>query len=271
MNSERTEVRTDSTTSQAHHGELNLLSLGLDDIQRGLRNWTDDRLSESKRIAPADAAQVLEHHHLNRSFQSHCLNQLMHDGHITVGVIDDGNSTHAQNVVQRLRASLPEEMRSQVQVKLYDTSHGADQAFREALNDARDKNIVALSVSGGLQPINLQRLTSEIGATRIDAGNRDQAFATALKHFDHHVQQQMQDVKEASRYIPVVTPIWNDGNITPAALAGNVIVTSLRGQTHATPSELPDYFMEPLPGNGFSSQGPPRFIAAMLAAVGRTR
>ncbi|GEM_PF-1150651 len=220
------------------------------------------------RVSPEDAGQLLANHNLKGSFTSQCLHQLQTQGFVRVGVIDDGNSSHAKNTISRLLASVPDNLAGKVQVVLYDVSKGKEKAFDDALQDARKKEIVALNVSGGLESLSLRQLAQSVGAEDINSGNRDQAFNQALKHFDSSTGRQMQDVKEASRIIPVVTPIWNDGNTTPAALAGNVIVTSLKGDTRATRSGLPDYYLEPLPKNQFSSQGPPRVIGAMLGTIG---
>lgn len=251
-------------------------------------NWGRERIDETltrlNRVPSEDAETLLTNHNLRNSFLSNAEQQLRDNGVIRVGVIDDGSASHSANVISRIYASMPENMRSQVEVVLYDTTRGQGQpgynreearerAFLEARNDAVNKDIVALSVSGGLEPIGLRNLANRIGANDLNSGNRNQAFAAALENFsyDPRIQREMLAIREAASAIPVVTPIWNDGNTTPAALAGNVIVTSLRGNTRATQSELPDYYLNPVPGNQFSSQGPPRVIGAMLGLVGRDR
>jgi hypothetical protein len=260
------------------------------DIDRDVANvrqvfsWGKDRLDETltslNRVSSEDAAKVLSNHNLKNSFVSHAELQLQTKGVIRVGVIDDGSVSHSRNVIARIYASMPEHLKQHVEVVLYDTTQGRDQpgfnkdearerAFLAARNDAVNKDIVALSVSGGLEPIGLQKLARSIGASDLNANNRNQAFSAALEHFsyDPRIRREMLAVKEAASTIPVLTPILNDGNTSAAALAGNVIVTSLRGDTRATQSSLPDYYLNPLPGNTFSSQGPPRMIGAMLGLV----
>lgn len=261
---------------------MQLLGNGFEQLQRSGKNLIHDgknfiegQFESWRAVSSTDATNILRSHYLEKSFHARCLQQLSRDGYITVGVIDDGTTTHARNTEARILASVPEHLRDHVRVRLFDVSQGVRKAYDEALGAAQRNEIAAVSVSGGLQPIELSKLTREIGATEITNANRARAFQAALSHLDNDNKQAMLDVQKLSYIIPTVTPIWNDGNTTAAAMAGggnnngNVIVTTLKGDnTHATRSSLPDIALEPLPGNGFTSQGPPRLIGAMLGTVG---
>lgn len=87
---------------------------------------------------------------------------------------------------------------------------------------------MALSVSGGLETVNLDSLEQSIGANEINSGNRTQAIETSLQRFRdrsdyQEIRQDTIGKSSVSTVIPVVTPIWNDGNTTPAAQGRNVI------------------------------------------------
>lgn len=83
------------------------------------------------------------------------------------------------------------------------------------------------------------------------------------------IRQDMVGISSVSTAVPVVTPIWNDGNTTPAALWRNVIVTSISGDgTRATQSPLVDIAIAPLPGNQFTSQRAPRVRGFVIDGFG---
>lgn len=240
-----------------------------------IRDTINNQGSRALRVEPEQARQVLENHSLEGSFTAHVLKQLEENGRVRVGIIDNFSQgeTHGRNVEERLVASLPDYLRNRVEIVRYDVSQGRHQAFQNAIEDARDKDIVALSVSGGLETVNMDGLEQSIGANEISSGNRAQAIETSLQRFRNRsdyqeIRQDMVGISSVSTVIPVVTPIWNDGNTTPAALGRNVIVTSISGDdTRATQSPLVDISIRPLPGNQFTSQSAPRVVGGLLSTV----
>ncbi len=240
-----------------------------------VRDVINNQGSRALRVEPEQARQVLENHNLQGSFNALVLKQLEENGRVRIGIIDNFSpgETHGRNVEERLVASLPDYLRNRVDIVRYDVSQGRHQAFQNAIQDARDKDIVALSVSGGLETVNLDGLEQSIGANEINSTNRAQAIETALQRFSNRsdyqeIRQDMVGISSVSTVIPVVTPIWNDGNTTPAALGRNVIVTSISGDgTRATQSPLVDIAIAPLPGNQFSSQSAPRVVGGLLSTV----
>lgn len=240
-----------------------------------VRDVINNQGSRALRVEPEQARQVLENHNLQGTFNANVLKQLEENGRVRIGIIDNFSpgETHGRNVEERLVASLPDYLRNRVDIVRYDVSQGRHQAFQNAIQDARDKDIVALSVSGGLETVNLDGLEQSIGAKEINSTNRAQSIETALQRFGNRsdyqeIRQDMVGISSVSTVIPVVTPIWNDGNTTPAALGRNVIVTSISGDgTRATQSPLVDIAIAPLPGNQFSSQSAPRVVGGLLSTV----
>lgn len=242
-----------------------------DGIRDGIRDVYNDTVTRVLPVDSADAGSALDRRSLRGSFTSHALSKLEQDGVIRVGIVDDFSSAHGRGVEDRLRASLPGYIRDHVEIVRYDVSQGSDAAFQAAARDARNKDITVLSVSGGLEAVSLSGLEQSLGEP-VNQANRGRAFETSLERFQSRSDYQslranMTAISEASRVIPVVTPIWNDGNTTPAALASNTLVTSLSGSTRATRSSLPDIYIQPLPGNDFTSQSPPRVIGAMFGLL----
>ena len=104
----------------------------------------------------------------------------LQQGKIRIGVSDyfGSNSTHGVRVEERILSQMPQELRGRVEIVRYDVAglNGDDRArvISPAANDAKDKNLLALSVSGG---INVERhprvLTPQPGprsAPRADGG-----------------------------------------------------------------------------------------------------
>ncbi|MBC7999826.1 MAG: hypothetical protein IAF58_17865 [Leptolyngbya sp.] len=238
-----------------------------------VRDYINFNDSRNGRVDSQVVGRVLEDHNLRGSFTSQVISQLERDGKVRVGVIDDFSGTHGPGVVARLRGSLPDYIRDRVEIVRYDVSQGREQAFQAAISDANNKNIAVLSVSGGLEPVNLRGLEQSLGTSSINSNNRAEALNTALERFSgqpgyDQFRENMINLSQASLRIPVVTPGWNDGNITPATLGRNTIVTSLSGDnTNATPSALIDIRIAPISNNTFTSQTAPRVIGAMFGLV----
>lgn len=238
-----------------------------------IRNAGEYQNSRNNRVAPEAAGRVLEAHNLRGSFTSQVLSQLERDGKVRVGIIDDFSTDHARAIEARLRGSLPDYIRDRVEIVRFDTSGGRHQAFQNAIDAANNKTIAALSVSGGLETVNLNGLERSLGVTEINASNRARALDVALRRFENRsdyddLREDMIGLSMASSRIPIVTPGWNDGNITPATLGRNTIVTSLTGtDNHATQSGLIDMRIEALSTSGYTSQTPPRVIGAMFGLV----
>ena len=232
-----------------------------------------------------DAEQTLRDHSLNGSFVAH-FEQQLERGKIRIGVIDDfgPSTTHGRNVEERILSQMPQSLRDKVEIVRYDVAglSGDDRArvISQAANDAKDKNLLALSVSGGINayPVgNIERLI----------GNRDLTQDTARAAYDALIknnntspalQEAMRDLNQASGKIPVVTPVWNNDTTTLPALllgsrSGNGIVTSIDRPTvdplgilyNAT--QIPgivDVNVPSQPGNPNTSQSSPYFIGNLL-------
>jgi hypothetical protein len=232
-----------------------------------------------------EAEQTLRDHSLNGSFVAH-FEQQLERGKIRIGVIDDfgPSTTHGRNVEERILSQMPQSLRDKVEIVRYDVAglSGDDRArvISQAANDAKDKNLLALSVSGGINayPVgNIERLL----------GNRDLTQDTAREAYDALIknnntstalQQAMRDLNQASGKIPVVTPVWNNETTTLPALllgsnSGNGIVTSIDRPAidpldilyNATQiSGLVDVTVPAQPGNPNTSQSSPYFIGNLL-------
>jgi hypothetical protein len=237
------------------------------------------------RCSDADAQKTLENHSLNGSFVAHFEKQLQ-QGKIRIGVIDDfgPNSTHGTRVEERILSQMPQSLRDKVEIVRYDVAglSGDERArvISQAANDAKDKNLLALSVSGGINayPVgNIERLI----------GNRDLTQDTARAAYDALVknnntspalQEAMRDLNQASGKIPVVTPVWNSNSTTLPALllgsdSGNGIVTSIDkpgvnpGGRLYNATDIPGLVDVTTPGqfpNPNTSQSAPYFIGNLL-------
>ena len=232
-----------------------------------------------------DAEQTLRDHSLNGSFTAH-FEQQLERGKIRIGVIDDfgPGTSHGRNVEERILSQMPQELRGKVEIVRYDVAglNGDDRArvISQAANDAKDKNLLALSVSGGINayPVgNIERLI----------GNRDLTQDTARESYDALIknnntspalQQAMRDLNLASGKVPVVTPVWNNDTTTLPALllgshSGNGIVTSIDrplidpGGRLYNATQINGLVDVTLPGqfpNPNTSQSAPYFIGNLL-------
>ncbi len=232
-----------------------------------------------------DAEQTLRDHSLNGSFVAHFEQQLQ-SGKIRIGVIDDfgPSTTHGRNVEERILSQIPQQLRDKVEIVRYDVAGlSADDRARvisQAANDAKDKQLLALSVSGGINayPVgNIERLignrdlTQDTAREAYDALIRNNNTSTALQHA-------MRDLNAASGKIPVVTPVWNNDTTTLPALllgshSGNGIVTSIDrpavdpGGNLYKATQIPGLVDVTVPGqfpNPNTSQSSPYFIGNLL-------
>jgi hypothetical protein len=234
--------------------------------------------------AVENAEATLQKHGLSGSFVSHFGFQLA-QGKIQIGVIDDfKNGTHGKNVVLRILENMPAELRGKVEIVRYDVgglnAEQRAQVIMRAGQDAKDKKLLALSVSGGIDayPVSTieratgQPLTKDTAASGFDALARtNRTSAATLDSFE--------SLNAASSAIPVVTPVWNGGNTTMAALllggnSGNGIITSIdrpaadfqnRLYNATDIPNLVDVRVPAQPLNPNTSQSAPYFIANMLS------
>jgi hypothetical protein len=234
--------------------------------------------------AVENAESTLQNHGLNGSFVSHFGRQL-EEGKIQIGVIDDfKNGTHGRNVVLRILENMPAELRGKVEIVRYDVGGLNAEQRAEVINragqDAKDKKLLALSVSGGINayPVStieqatgqpLSKDTATAGFEALAKINR--TSAATLESFE--------SLNAASKAIPVVTPVWNGGNTTMAALllggnSGNGIITSIdrpaadiqnRLYNATDIPNLVDVRVPAQPLNPNTSQSAPYFIANMLS------
>lgn len=208
-------------------------------------------------------------HYLLRSFCAHVRKQLDDLGKIRVGIIDTfGPNTHGENVEDRLLYSVPKSLRDKIEICRFDVNHvGRIGALTNGAWAAAEKSIVALSVSGGLIPYNAEQLRQEAGVASINSANRATVFEILLGTHPGDYANAMRQLSSASSVVPVVTPIWNDGNITAAAFGANTIVTSIRG-TNTARTEVPglvDIYMNRTSVSRHTSQSAPMFIGQALA------
>jgi hypothetical protein len=254
--------------------------------KEGARNFGSSSLE--KRID--QALKTLEDHNLKGSFLAHVKDQLEKTGEIRIGVIDEfnkPNSTHGKNVMERIRATMPEYMKKYVKIIPFDvTGPNNEIGFKNAIAAAKNKDIVALSVSGGIDAINIENLETRMGVVDINASNRQKAFWTAIPGLEkisnnNTLDQTMMELSLASKRIPVVTPVWNNGYTTlPAILGagkGGPIVTSIDEKYgNSSRTEAPGMvdFYAPVPAikelrNEFTSQSPPYFIGQILGGLSK--
>jgi len=224
----------------------------------------------------AAAMRVLENRGLAESFLNDVRRQLEQSGKIRIGIIDGfkaEEASHGETVARRLIASAPEYLRDRIEIIRYDVSGGREgSAFANAAQAARNGDIVALSVSGGLRPISVDGLRRDLAPAGLDS---PQAFWLALQRFkdepDYAERElNMQNLSLAGRRIPVVTPVWNEGFTTEAALLSGTIVTSIKkkfGTKRTEAPELVEIEINPLPGSGHTSQSAPIFIGTLLHGI----
>ncbi len=232
-----------------------------------------------------EAEQTLTNHSLRGSFVA-LFEKQYNEGKIRVGVIDDfrPGQTHGANVVQRILDQMPDELRSKVEIVRYDVAGlSKDERAKvllRAADDAQDKRILALSVSGGMNAYPVTTIEKAIGG-------KDLTKETARAGYDALVkinglspteQESFKQLNLASGKIPVVTPVWNNDTTTMAALllgskSGNGIVTSIdkpavnpNGSLYKA-TEISGLVDVRVPGqfpNPNTSQSAPFFIGNML-------
>jgi hypothetical protein len=266
--------------------------LDLPRIEKGFKQLRDSLgravLNAAERSAPRrteEALRTLDQHALRGSFLAHARHQLKEHGRIYVGVIDNFDTTrntHGGTVAQRILATVPDYLRPYVEIVPFDISGGRTSEARQlAIQSALRKEIVALSVSGGLPAVDKEGLEKTLGE-RLSPQNRQRAFWAALGRFKDkpdyaHLERDMMGLMSVSRLIPVVSPVWNDGLVTPligGGGAGGPIVTSIEethGDTRRT--EAPGMVDFEAPTNSVvrspvTSQSPPYFIGQILGGLG---
>lgn len=222
---------------------------------------------------------VLDSKNLAGSFVAHLKDQLRRDGVIRIAVVDDFSAgrTHGTNVEERILANVPGYLRDRVRIVRFNVG-GKDRAGRarvllQAAQAAQNKSVVAVSISGGVQAYGVASIERWVGAP-LDRGNVDSAFnATAQRAaLTSEERAAWSALGSASQRVPIVTPIWNDGNTTLAALTlagSNGIVTTIdRGNgSHATEVALTDIRMPAQWGNPNTSQSAPTFIGQALGLL----
>ncbi len=226
---------------------------------------------------------VLSDHNLQGSFTAHVEDQLSRTGKIRIAVVDDFSSgaTHGTNVEARIRTNAPSYLRDRIEIVRYDVG-GQDRAgvarvLQDAAQDAQNKEVVALSISGGLQAYGVDAIQGWIGQP-LNGSSADEAFSATAQRagLTQGERDAWAEVADASRRIPVVTPVWNDGNTTLAALtaaSSNGIVTSIDQSQGSRATEVPLFDIR-LPAQAFNdhtSQSAPTFIGQALGVVSRER
>lgn len=224
---------------------------------------------------PVAAMKVLENRGLDQSFLADAKRQLRENGKIKIGIIDNFNvaeTSHGENVARRVIASAPEYLRKHIEIVRYDVSGDKEgSAFADAAQAARNGGIVALSVSGGVRAVSADGLRKDLAPEGLDS---PRAFWLALQRFEKDPERElnMQNLSLAGQRIPVVTPIWNNGFTTEAALLRNTIVTSIekKAGSHRTEApELVEIEVNPIPGSGHTSQSAPILIGTLLQNISK--
>ena len=222
---------------------------------------------------------VLTHKHLAGSFVAHMKDQLQRTGVIRVAVVDDFSpgQTHGLNVERRILASTPSYLRDRVRIVRYDMGGLSPERkvdmLRTAAQYARDKKFVALSVSGGIEAYGVQSIKNWIGAP-LDRTTAARAFEVTAQRAKLGAGERAawNELGKASSRIPVVTPVWNDGNTTLAALTlarSNGIVTTIDCSPDSKATEVPiaDIRMPAQFLNTRTSQSAPTFIGQALGML----
>jgi hypothetical protein len=226
-----------------------------------------------------DAEQTLRNHSLNGSFLGHFEQQLK-QGKIRIGVIDDfsdkNGRNHGVNVEQRILSQMPQELRSKVEIVRYDVQGmnelGKARMIALAAHEAQGKQLLALSVSGGINAYEVPKIEKLIGGRDLTKDTASDAYKNLVKNNNTipELQNAMKQLNLASGKIPVITPVWNNDSTTLPALLlgsrqGNGIITSVDGSNIAT--KIPGMVDVSVPGgfgNGYTSQSAPLFIGNML-------
>jgi hypothetical protein len=232
-----------------------------------------------------DAENTLGNHSLKGSFLAHFEKQFA-EGKIRIGVIDDfgPNTTHGRNVEDRILSQMPENLRGMVEIVRYDVAgldaDGRARVIAQAAQDAKDKDLLALSVSGGINAYPVANIERLIGGRDLTQDTARDAYGALIRNngTSEALQNAMRDLNAASYKIPVVTPIWNNDSTTLPALllgsdSGNGIITSIDrpavnpgGHLYkATEIDgLADVRVPGAPGNPNTSQSAPYFIGNLL-------
>lgn len=233
-----------------------------------------------------DAENTLSAHHLRGSFTSHFELQL-EQGRIRIGVIDDfgPDTTHGRNVERRILEQMPRELRGVVEIVRYDVAglddRGRAEVIAQAARDAQNKELLALSVSGGISAYPVTNIERLIGGRDLTKDTAREAYDALIRNngTSPELQTAMRELNVATGKIPVVTPVWNNDTTTlPALLLGshssNGIITSIDRRANlpigprfynATQiDELVDVTVPPQFPNPNTSQSAPFFIGNLL-------
>lgn len=226
---------------------------------------------------------VLKSHNLAGSFKAHLEDQIRTTGKIRIAVMDDFSPghTHGTNVEARIRSNAPAYLRHRIQIVRYDvgglnaTERG--QLMQRMAADASAKRVVAVSVSGGVDAYGVTAIESWIGKP-LNRSTAAAAFQATAKraHLTPQEAAGWAALANASRRIPCVTPVWNNGTTTLAAMgmaASNGIVTTIDKSSDSVATEVPlfDARMPAQWGNGFASQSAPTFIGQALGLLTERR
>jgi hypothetical protein len=221
---------------------------------------------------------VLDSKNLSGSYAAHLKEQLRTKGYISVAVVDDfKNGTHGRNVEQRILANVPSYLRDKVRIVRYDVggldAKGRAAVITRAANDASNKKFVALSLSGGMDAYNAGGIGRAMGQplNSASAGRGFEALASKNK-MSKEERAAWSAISAASKRIPVVTPVWNDGNTTLGALAAarsNGIVTTIDQHRDSLATQIPlhDIRMPAQPFSNRTSQSAPTFIGQSLGLL----
>jgi hypothetical protein len=229
----------------------------------------------------AGARKVLQAKSLAGSFAAHIEHQLRNGGRIYIGVMDTfaKGQTHGTNVEARIRANAPEYLRDRIVIVRYDTAGLNREQLANLMKtmaaDASSKKLVAVSVSGGLEPYGVKAIQTWTGKP-LDKSTAGAGFEAAAQRAKLTPSERAgwDALAKASRSVPVVTPVWNDGNTTLAAMklaAANGVVTTIDKGGAATEVPLFDMRMAAQFKNTHSSQSPPTFIGQALGVLSEQR
>ncbi len=224
---------------------------------------------------------VLAQKNLAGSFAAHIKDQLNKTMRVKIAVVDDfrAGQTHGRVVEARIRANAPSYYQRAIEIVRYDIGGLSPEAtakvIKQAATDASNKKFVAMDIAGGLEPYSVDKIQSWTGApvSKASAGKAFEAVAQRAK-LTPTQRDAWAAVAQASKVIPVVTPVWNDGNTTLAALTlanSNGIVTSIDSGNGSKATEVPlfDIRMPALDGNPHTSQSAPTFLGQAMGVLSR--
>lgn len=282
----------DTRQSAQESGNDRRLSAGLDLDGRQRQELAQAGVDGDQKLAlfgrsrgSQEAEQTLTNHSLRGSFVA-LFEKQFKEGKIRVGVIDDfrPGETHGRNVEQRILDQMPQELRGKVEIVRYDvaglTRDERAKVLLRAADDAQDKKIVALSVSGGINAYPVATIEKAIGGKDLtkDTARAGYDALVRINGLSPTEQESFKQLNLASGKIPVVTPVWNNDTTTMAALllgsrSGNGIITSIdkppvnpNGALYKA-TEIAGMVDVRVPGkvpNPNTSQSAPYFIGNML-------